>query len=35
MVNCPNYILGPMGYEKGPIDKDVRPLMDLWDNEET
>jgi hypothetical protein len=28
--DCPNYIFGPMGYEEGPIDKDLRPPMDLW-----
>jgi hypothetical protein len=26
---CPNYIFEPMGYEEGPIDKDLRPPMDL------
>jgi hypothetical protein len=26
----PNYIFGSMGYEKGPIDKDLRPTLDLW-----
>jgi hypothetical protein len=28
--NCPITIFGPMGYEEGPIDKDLRPPMDLW-----
>ena len=28
--NFPNFIFGPMCYEKGPIDKDLRPPMDLW-----
>jgi hypothetical protein len=28
--DCPDTIFGPMGYDEGPIDKDLWQPMDLW-----